>query len=604
MTTPSIQTLITQAQQVLNLKSTNEIRATLAAVLANANVGTPLNPNLTTQQLWDEFYEIVRQPSDDIMSIVVDQMMRMVFSPPAPGGAGADKQVIFNDMGVLAGDPGLVYNKTTDALTVVGLVTAGSATITGDLTVRTDKLKVTSTGVGFGTTTPTGVADFLSAVIGNSNVLTIGNNEYGAATYLNSNSVSLTFNRGTSFKTGAVVSSNVTSGNLSEGYIAFQTSTSNVLTERYRIDNVGNSIWSVAGTTAMTLNSTGLGVGVTPAAGDGSGIFKAAGTGALTASTRVGLDVRELTSGNQAGLIFGAMTTENTGVIGSRTASGNIAFQTFNGASWGERMRIDYLGNVGVGVTPSAWGSSYKAVQLTGGVLTSYVNGTIAVIQNSYDTTAGTFRYVVAASSPASFYQQFNGAHEWSNASAGTAGNLINGTGAWTSRMTLDASGNLLVGTTAVGMTAGGVRLKNGGGNLGEITLSNNSGAADYVARFVWGSGATLVGNITVSSVATVYNTISDYRLKEAVKPLNGGLARVNALKPSVYNWKSDGSTGEGFLAHELAEVVPAAVTGEKDALNADGSIKSQGIDMSRVVPILVAAIQELTARVQTLESR
>jgi hypothetical protein len=131
MSTPSIQTLITQAQQVLNLKSSNEIRATLAAVLANANVGTPLNPNLTTQQLWDEFYEIVRQPSDDIMSIITDQMMRMVFSPPAPGGAGADKQVIFNDGGVLAGDAGLVYNKTTDTLT------AGSATITGAATVGT-----------------------------------------------------------------------------------------------------------------------------------------------------------------------------------------------------------------------------------------------------------------------------------------------------------------------------------------------------------------------------------------------------------------------------------------------------------------------------------
>ena len=158
MSTPSIQTLITQAQQVLNLKSSNEIRATLAAVLANANVGTPLNPNLTTQQLWDEFYEIVRQPSDDIMSIITDQMMRMVFSPPAPGGAGADKQVIFNDMGVLAGDAGLVYNKTTDALTVAGLVTAGSATITGALTVDTTTLVVNAAGyadrVGIGTATP------------------------------------------------------------------------------------------------------------------------------------------------------------------------------------------------------------------------------------------------------------------------------------------------------------------------------------------------------------------------------------------------------------------------------------------------------------------
>ena len=125
MATPSIQTLITQAQQVLNLQSSNEIRATLAAVLANANVGTPLNPNLTTQQLWNEFGEIVRQSTDDIMSIITDQMMRMVFSPPAPGGAGADKQVIFNDGGVLAGDAGLTYNKATDALTVLGNLGVG-----------------------------------------------------------------------------------------------------------------------------------------------------------------------------------------------------------------------------------------------------------------------------------------------------------------------------------------------------------------------------------------------------------------------------------------------------------------------------------------------
>jgi hypothetical protein len=139
MATPSIQTLITQAQQVLNLQSSNEIRATLAAVLANANVGTPLNPNLTTQQLWNEFGEIVRQSTDDIMSIVVDQMMRMVFSPPAPGGAGADKQVIFNDGGVLAGDAGLTYNKATDALTITGAATVGTTLgVTGNLTASSN----------------------------------------------------------------------------------------------------------------------------------------------------------------------------------------------------------------------------------------------------------------------------------------------------------------------------------------------------------------------------------------------------------------------------------------------------------------------------------
>ena len=118
------------------------------------------------------------------------------------------------------------------------------------------------------------------------------------------------------------------------------------------------------------------------------------------------------------------------------------------------------------------------------------------------------------------------------------------------------------------------------------------------------GRESSIVGDISVTTTGTTFNSTSDYRLKEAVAPLSGGLARVNALKPSIYNWKSNGSTGEGFLAHELAEVVPAAVTGEKDAVNEDGSIKAQSIDMSRVVPILVAAIQELTARVQTLEAK
>jgi hypothetical protein len=120
MATPAIQTLITDAQQVLNLKSLSEIRATLTAVLANANVGTPLNPNLTTQQLWDEFYQIVRQTPTDIESILVNQMMKFVFSPPAPGGAGANGQVIFNDGGALAGDPQFLWNKTTNLLDVVG----------------------------------------------------------------------------------------------------------------------------------------------------------------------------------------------------------------------------------------------------------------------------------------------------------------------------------------------------------------------------------------------------------------------------------------------------------------------------------------------------
>ena len=114
----------------------------------------------------------------------------------------------------------------------------------------------------------------------------------------------------------------------------------------------------------------------------------------------------------------------------------------------------------------------------------------------------------------------------------------------------------------------------------------------------------TVVGYITTTNAATSYSSASDYRLKENIAPMTGALAKVAALKPVTYKWKSDGSDGEGFIAHELAEVCPIAVHGEKDAINEDGSIKPQGIDTSFLVATLVAAIQELNAKVQALESQ
>jgi len=78
---------------------------------------------------------------------------------------------------------------------------------------------------------------------------------------------------------------------------------------------------------------------------------------------------------------------------------------------------------------------------------------------------------------------------------------------------------------------------------------------------------------------------------------MTGALAKVALLKPVTYTWKLDGSASEGFIAHELAEVCPHAVFGEKDAVNEDGSIKSQGIDTSFLVATLVAAIQELNTK-------
>lgn len=179
--------------------------------------------------------------------------------------------------------------------------------------------------------------------------------------------------------------------------------------------------------------------------------------------------------------------------------------------------------------------------------------------------------------------------------------------GGSTQAMTLNASGNLLVARTGAGLdNTSGVTIAQSSigmqteGNATQIAMNRTT--SDGTIVDIRRNNST-VGTIAVTTAGTTYNSISDYRLKESVAPLTGGLARVSALKPSIYKWKSNGSSGEGFIAHELAEVVPAAVTGAKDAVNEDGTVNPQGVDLSKVVPILVAAIKELAAEVNALKN-
>lgn len=116
-------------------------------------------------------------------------------------------------------------------------------------------------------------------------------------------------------------------------------------------------------------------------------------------------------------------------------------------------------------------------------------------------------------------------------------------------------------------------------------------------------SGGVNVGSIYSNGTGTTYATSSDYRLKENVAPMTGALAKVSALKPCTYTWKDGGLQGQGFIAHELQEVVPECVVGEKDAVNEDGTIKAQSIDTSFLVATLTAAIQELKAELDTVKT-
>jgi len=110
-------------------------------------------------------------------------------------------------------------------------------------------------------------------------------------------------------------------------------------------------------------------------------------------------------------------------------------------------------------------------------------------------------------------------------------------------------------------------------------------------------SSGTRVGTITITSSATGYATSSDYRLKENVKTLPNGLDRLNSLKPVQFDWKTDGVTSEGFLAHEVKAVFPYAVKGEKDAE------EMQSMDYGRITPLLVKAIQEQQEQIEQLKT-
>jgi hypothetical protein len=167
---------------------------------------------------------------------------------------------------------------------------------------------------------------------------------------------------------------------------------------------------------------------------------------------------------------------------------------------------------------------------------------------------------------------------------------------------TIDPIGSSKVGGFAAGNGASSGAINYYAGNTRALKLGR--GNDGEIATFYRNQpSATQVGSINVTTTTTAYNTSSDYRLKENVTAVADGIIRLQQLKPSRFNFIADpGKTVDGFIAHEAQAVVPECVTGTKDEVDADGNPVYQGIDQSKLVPLLTAALQEAIAKIETLE--
>ena len=264
-------------------------------------------------------------------------------------------------------------------------------------------------------------------------------------------------------------------------------------------------------------------------------------------------------------------TDTNTGIY--FPAADTIAFSE-GGV---ESMRLDSSGNLGIGTSSPA-----AKLDVRGVVRVNEDNAGTKVIQLRSDWAGVDPAIQVVTNNPLLF--------------------VTNGS----ERARIDSSGRLLVGKTSAGDFVTGVEMQPAGAVLAyrASSVAGIFGRTDNGETVRFTNNGNTVGTISTTGSATAYNTSSDYRLKHDIAPMTGALAKVAALKPCTYKWKADGSDGEGFIAHELQAVCPDAVTGEKDAVDAEGKPIYQGIDTSFLVATLTAAIQEQQAIIQSLTAR
>jgi len=296
---------------------------------------------------------------------------------------------------------------------------------------------------------------------------------------------------------------------------------------------------------------------------------------------------------------FGDTDDDDVGRISYDHPSNFMAFRI----NASERMRISSTGGVGIGSTnPDA-------------ILHIQSSGATGALLNLETTHSGGIPIynMKGAHSSQVRYQDENGNNQTriDFHDAGRMDFVDAATG--TALMKIHSSGCLAIGNTDDATNSfsrfGGssskysILMNNNYGGGTAMFAGNTANSGWIFARFYTNgsqAGYLHVGTTTVGLVNS-----SDYRLKENVKYDFDALDRVKQLKPARFNFITDTETTvDGFLAHEVSDIVPEAIFGEKDAIDSEGNPEYQGIDQSKLVPLLTKAIQELSAKVEELESK
>jgi len=330
----------------------------------------------------------------------------------------------------------------------------------------------------------------------------------------------------------------------------------------------------------LTVNTDATVTGTILAGADSGDAFNAHSKLRVQKADHAYLQIKSANN-KQAGVLLGDTDDDFVGGMIYDNSTNHLQFNSGDA----ERMRLDSSGNVGIGTSTIS------------GKLTLAGDDAFEAITLRDNTSSANMFSITCA--------EYTGAGGNPNKLSAANSSAISFETSGSERMRIDSSGNLLVGTTGLpSSTNKGTALRPVSLDRTIIQMSSAS-VATGVELIQLRNPNGQVGFIGTNASSTTYQTTSDYRLKENVTDITDGIARIKLLNPSRFNFIVDADTTvDGFLAHEAQEVVPEAVSGEKDAVDEDGNPNYQGIDQSKLVPLLTAALQEAVAKIETLEAK